>query len=242
MERRPELVALARHNFDVLGIRNINTVEAEAEHFLEQCPGSFDLIYLDPARRDDRRQRVFQLADCQPNVVALKKRLLAVTSHILVKTAPLLDLKNAMEQLKPVSQVWVVAVDNEVKEVLYLLSANAGQPDEYIPVSAVFLGDYPVEPLQAFTFTQAEEQAARPAYSAVLEYLYEPHAAILKAGAFNTFARRYGLAKLHPNTHLYTSAVPVENAPGRRFRVVATVRYDLKAVKAVLPGGQAHVA
>ena len=48
-------------------------------------------------------------------------------------------------------------------------------------------------------------------------YLYEPNASILKAGAFKSICARFGVYKLHPNTHIYTSHHLVPNFPGRSF-------------------------
>lgn len=237
VEQNPELVALARSNFTALGADNIEVAHADAEQFLQTTTDSFDLFYLDPARRDDRLRRVFRLADCTPNVPRLLPLLLGRAPRVLIKAAPLLDLDSATEDLKTVVQIWVVAIQNEVKEVLYLLERTPARAEQ-VPITAVNLG----ADFSAFTFTRQEEQQAKPAYSPPLRYLYEPNAAILKAGAFKTFAARFGLAKLHPNTHLYTSGTLVPEVPGRVFEIAGIVRYDRKAVQALLPDGRGNVA
>ena len=241
VEQNPELTELARHNFAVLGARNIEVVNSDAAQFLKDNREPFDLLYLDPARRDEHQRRVFRLTDCQPNVPEMLDLLLSHAPRILLKTAPLLDLSAATAELRAVIRTWTVAVDNEVKEVLFLLGAKHDEIEaDNIPICAVNLGDSAAT--AGVTFTRAEEQAAMPQYSAPQRYLYEPNAAILKAGAFKTFATRYGLAKLHPNTHLYTSADFVPGVPGRIFEVRAVARYDRKAVQALLPEGRANVA
>lgn len=245
VEHNPVLVDAARHNFSALGLHNIAVVPADAEQFLRATNTVFDWIYLDPARRDERRGRVFELADCQPNILAILDLLLEKARHVLLKAAPLLDIQLALRQLDAVARVWVVSVDNEVKELLFVLEGRVsgntpavGSAPEHVPVTAACLG--PTD--RAFVFTRAEEQAAAPSYALPLRYLYEPDAAILKAGAFKCFGARFGLAKLHPNTHLYTSALPVAEIPGRTFEVETVVKYSRKAVEAVLPGRKAHVA
>jgi len=237
VERNPELAALARHNFGVLGAANIRVVEADAEAFLKTTAERFDLLYLDPARRADRHRRVFQLTDCEPDVLALREMLLDCADRVLLKTAPMLDLDLAAEQLGSVSRIWVVSVENEVKEVLYLLEKSAFAPEE-VPIEAVCLG----AETRVFRFTRAEERGAEPEYSLPQAYLYEPDAALFKAGAFKSFACRFGLAKLHPQTHLYTSRVLVPDVPGRTFAIKAVVKYDRKAVRQILPDGRANVS
>lgn len=237
VEHNPELVALARYNFAALGAANIRVVESDAETFLKTGADRYDLLYLDPARRADRHRRVFQLADCEPNVPALREMLLARADCVLVKTAPLLDLSQAIEQLGAVTAVWVVSVENEVKEVLYLLEKTVPVAEQ-IPVEAVCLGPE----TRTFRFTRAEERDAEPTYALPQGYLYEPDAAVLKAGAFKSFAVRFGLAKLHPHTHLYTSSEPVSGVPGRCFAIEAVLKYERKALREVLPGMRANVA
>ncbi|MBL7798575.1 MAG: hypothetical protein JNJ90_18915 [Saprospiraceae bacterium] len=237
VERNPELVALAHHNFAALDAANVRVEETDAETFLKTGADRYDLLYLDPARRADRHRRVFQLADCEPNVPVLREMLLARADRVLVKAAPLLDLSQAVEQLGAVSAVWVVSVGNEVKEVLYLLEKSAPAPDQ-IPIEAVCLG----AEQQTFRFTRAAERAAEPGYALPQGYLYEPDAAVLKAGAFKSFALRFGLAKLHPQTHLYTSPTLVPDVPGRTFAIAALVKYERKALQEVLPDLRANVA
>lgn len=237
VERNPGLAALARQNFATLGATGIRVVEADALDFLQQNTASFDLIYLDPARRDAPGRRVFQLSDCQPDILALQATLLQKAPQVLLKTAPMLDLQQAVAQLGTVTHIWVVSVDNEVKEVLYLLENEAPAPAD-IPVEAVCLG----EPTRRFVFSRTEEQSAGVSFSAPLDYLYEPDAALLKAGAFKCLAQRFGLYKLHPNTHLYTSTQVLPDWPGRSFRVEAVLKYDRRAVQSALPDGRANVA
>ncbi|MBK8965882.1 MAG: hypothetical protein IPM36_04235 [Lewinellaceae bacterium] len=197
----------------------------------------FDLIYLDPGRRHEQKGKVFQLADCAPNVLELRTELLQKSDRVLLKTAPMLDLTQAIQQLGSVSRTWVVSVDGECKEVLYLLEKNAPLIDE-IPIEVVCLGSE----APGFQFTRAEEQAAEPVFSVPQQFVYEPDASVLKAGAFKSFAMRFGLKKLHPNTHLYTSETLVPNVPGRVFSVVAVLKYDRKDLRAFLPDGQANLA
>lgn len=237
VEQQPELVGCAEHNFQILAAGNIQCVQDSAESFLQQNTGAFDLLYLDPARRGDRQQRLFQLADCSPNVLVTKDLLLEKSPRVLLKTAPLLDITQALRDLGTVSQVWVLAHKNECKEVLYLLERNAVQPDR-VPIQAVDLGGTGVP----FTFTMEAEKAAQTRFSEPLQYLYEPDAALMKAGAFKVYAERYGLSKLHVNTHLYTSDQRVTATPGRHFKILQVCKYDKKAIQTALGARQANVA
>jgi 16S rRNA G966 N2-methylase RsmD len=241
LEQRAELSEAARHNFAQLGATNIRCLHSTAEQFLAENRDTYDLVYLDPARRDGAGGRVFRLEDCQPNILAVKDLIFQITPQILLKTAPLLDLHRAAEQLGCVEKIWVVAADNECREVLYLLTAGGGRRTvDGVPICAVHLLRDGSE--QSFEFTFEAEQSAEVAFSPPQKYLYEPNAAVLKAGAFRSFAQRHGLSKLHPNTHLYTSAERVSDVPGRTFFIENVCRYDRKSVTAALPEGRANIA
>lgn len=239
VEPQAELSAVTARNFEQLGVFNVRCAVATAEEFLQKTTENFDLLYLDPSRRNEQKNRVLRLEDCSPNILSIKTLLLEKAPLVLLKTAPLLDIQLAMRQLETVARVWVVASGAECREVLYLLRREAVPVDE-VPVEAVQLdksGD-----AQAFTFTFQEEKTAVAPLSLPQQYLYEPHAAILKAGAFRSYAAHFGLKKLHANTHLYTSAQHEPGVPGRAFQIENLCKYDRKAVRSAVPGGKANVA
>lgn len=238
VEKMPEILAAARHNLGVLGLGNVTFVDAQAETFLAENKQHFDLLYLDPARRDDRKGKVFQLADCSPNVLEIKTLLLEHAPNVLLKTAPLLDIQLAMQQLQHVAKVWVVEYEGDCREVLYLLQRN---PTDTAPIEVVALNKSG-EPEHQFSFSFPEEQQAAIRFSTPQKFLYEPIPALLKAGAFKSFAQRFDLGKLHPNTHLYTSDVLASSVPARSFRIEAICKYDKKEVAALVPGGKANIS
>ncbi|MDR0972648.1 MAG: SAM-dependent methyltransferase, partial [Prevotellaceae bacterium] len=214
VEENAELCSLARHNFACLQLP-IETVHADATAYLRQMT-PVDAIYIDPARRNDDGRKVAALSDCKPDILSLLPLLRSKASAVLLKLSPMLDISMAATELTPVSAVHVVAVRNECKEILVALSDPT--PPEY-PIRCVNLRG---AERQTFAFYPSEERQAACRYAdEVLNYLYEPNAAILKAGAFKLLAARFGLFKLHPNSHLYTSDSPIVDFPGRRFRVTA---------------------
>jgi hypothetical protein len=243
VEQQPLLAAMAKHNFSKLGVENIAVNCQESEIFLAQNTRPYDCIYLDPARRNEHRQKVFHLSDCQPNILAILPKLLSISPQVLLKTAPMLDIDLAVRQLQAVLpeiclQIWVVSHDNECKEVLYLISRGKASTADDIPITAVNL--YKGEK-QLFTFTRAEERLAEVQFSPPLTYLCEPYAAVSKAGAFKQIATAFDLHKLHPNSHLYTSAHYPDGFTGRVFRCRAVMKYDRKNIAATFPSVQANM-
>lgn len=222
VEQNAELCRIAEHNFEI-GRNAITVHNTTAEEFLASA-GKYDLIYMDPARRDSHGGKVFRLEDCTPNLVELLPSLLShltPNGRLMLKLSPMLDLTQAVNALPVINwDIHVVAVKNEVKEVL-LLSRQLTADNLQSVISAIDLA----EPAQVFTFTREEEtlSAKRPLSQTVLPqnalYLYEPNAAILKAGAYKLVAQRFGLTKLDVNTHLYVSDTRMENFPGRIWKI-----------------------
>ena len=228
VEQNEELCRIAAHNFALsqkskverqkLSIAIHNTT---AEDFLLSSPcgeAGWGLIFLDPARRDSHGLKVFRIEDCTPNAVELLPTLLAHSKRLLIKLSPMLDLTQAVTSLSQVNwDIHIVAIKNEVKEVL-LLSGGTGQ------ITTIDLAQKD----QAFVFTREEEQHCGLDIrdGNLANYLYEPNAAILKAGAYKLVAQRFGLHKLDVNTHLYTSRQFIENFPGRVWRI--TEKQNLK--------------
>lgn len=219
VEQNAELCRIATHNFANKPITIHNT---SAEDFLASA-GQYDLIFIDPARRDSHGGKVFRLEDCTPNVVELLPTLLQHGKRLMIKLSPMLDLTQAVTSLSPVCwDIFVVAIKNEVKEVLLL----SHQPSEVSrqTITAIDLD----KKEQAFAFTREEELLSTLSVSGLstFDYLYEPNAAILKAGAYKLIAERFGLHKLDVNTHLYGSDTLIEHFPGRVWKVVE--KQDLK--------------
>ena len=225
VEQNAELCRIAEHNFSIQKSA-ISTQNCTAEDFIASA-GQYDLIFLDPARRDSHGGKVFRLEDCTPNVVELLPTLLLHSKRILLKLSPMLDLTQAIKELSAVSLQWsvyVVAIKNEVKEVL-LLSRESRAKSQEPTITAIDLDKKD----QAFVFSKEEEQNCSLLNGDALlngGFLYEPNAAILKAGAYKLIAERFGLSKLDVNTHLYGSEEFVPNFPGRVWKIVE--KQDLK--------------
>lgn len=228
------LLEIARHNHTTLQAHSITHHPLSAKDLLAGLEKKADCIYIDPSRRTGSR-KVFKLSDCEPDITALQEEIFERSSCLLLKASPLLDIQQGLRELKHVRKVFVVAVKNEVKELLFLSQPSfSGEPT----ITAVNIID---DHREEFTFTFSEEKEASVTFSPPLSFLVEPNASILKAGAFRTIASRFGMAKLHPSTHLYTSDHSSENFPGRVFRIEALLKSDPKVIAQHFPNGKANI-
>ncbi|MDN3668725.1 class I SAM-dependent methyltransferase [Echinicola jeungdonensis] len=238
VERNEELAQIAQWNFHVLHTQpdKITFHQGESMEFLKNSFKSFDCLFIDPARRGDQNQKLYKLADCEPNVVENWQLMTGKAKQIMIKASPMLDIKAAINELPEVNQVMVVAVKNEVKEVLLLWDEQKSM--EEVKVSSYELSQEPIIP---FEFTYGEEESASLELANPESYLFEPSAAILKAGAFKSFAHHYSVKKLHPNTHLYTGKWIPTGLQGKTFEILEPLKLDKRTVKKTFPNKIANV-
>lgn len=232
VEMNEELHQVVSHNFGVLKA-NINTVRNTAENYLQKM-NKVDLVYIDPARRDDQEQKVIFLDDYSPNVIELLPLLLDKGKTVMIKASPMLDIKKAINDLKHVEEVHVVALNNEVKELLFLLKKELTGETK---IKAVNLATHN----SILEFLYSEEDEVNINYSSAKTYIYEPNLAILKAGAFKSVAKRFNLNKLHPNSHLYTSDRLVSDFPGRGFKLMDVLPLNKRKLRRQFDSDQANI-
>jgi hypothetical protein len=224
-EINKELSQIVKHNFQQLEIENIQTIACDGIQFLKDIPSNFDWIYIDPSRRNDSKGKVFFLNDCLPNVPEHLELLFKHSENILIKTSPLLDLSVGINELKHVKIIHIVAVNNEVKELLWVL--EKGYIENDILIKTINLTNSKTED---FSFKFKNENTAEVLYSLPLTYLYEPNVAILKSGGFNSVSEKLHIKKLHQHSHLYTSN-ELMDFPGRSFKIGDILPYNKKQFK-----------
>jgi 16S rRNA G966 N2-methylase RsmD len=229
------LTEIAGYNFNVLG-KTVQIHNRTASEFLKETSQKFDVIYLDPSRRDHAKRKVFSLEEYQPNVRELYDVLLEKADEVIIKTSPMVGIVHTMRQLPDTYLVRVVAVENEVKEVLFhLKKGNKGESQ----MEAWHLFKDGRE--ENFCFTLEEENAVVPEFSAPLKYVYDANPAIRKSGGFNLIAEKRNLKKLGPQTHLYTSDNLQTDFPGRVFEVIEILKPNKKSIRNKFPGRKVNV-
>jgi THUMP domain-like/Conserved hypothetical protein 95 len=211
VEQNADLLKIVEHNWSVLG-KKARFINHKLEEFLGENKENFDVIYLDPARRDQHKNKVFLLEDLSPDILEIQGKLLSFSKEIVIKLSPLIDLKYLIKVLPGIFRIDIIAVKNDVKEVVVFLSKKNS---EEIICHVVNLENE--EPTYVFRFGVEEKSIAE--FGEPEKYIYIPNNSVLKAGIFNLISERFGLKKLHPNTHLYTSDQKINDFPGRIFEM-----------------------
>lgn len=231
IEQNSKLISIVENNWKTLG-RKANFINENLEIFLESLRdpqidnfNKFDVVYLDPARRDQQNKKKFLLEDLSPNLLEIEEKLHSISDKIIVKLSPLIDISYLISELKNISEIQIIAVRNEVKELLLIIDKqDASFELQDVSIRCVNLESEEPE----FLFKFNDEKSSNSEFSESSNFLYIPNNSILKAGAFNIISEKFGLKKLHPNTHFYTSENKIENFPGRVLEIEKIDAKDLK--------------
>ena len=232
-EINENLSKIVNHNFKTMQVDNVACYCGDSTDLLEELNRKPDWIYIDPSRRNDAKGKVFLLKDCTPNVPELLDIYFNYTQNILIKTAPILDISAGLNELKNVKKIHIIAVDNEVKELLWEISKGY---TERVAISTVNLKK---ESTETFDFILNENQQP-DVFHLPQKYLYEPNSAIMKSGGFAEVGLHFHLNKLHPHSQLYTSEKQID-FPGRVFEIRHILPYHKANIKSFLEGKKANV-
>ena len=240
VERQRHLCDLAEHNMAALGLDQARIICDDGVEYLRQMD-PVDFIYLDPARRDEHGSRTYAIEDCTPNVLELRDLLLAKSQCTLVKLSPMLDWRKAVADFDgTVREVHIVATGNECKELLLVLSQQVHEEPSAPRVFCV--NDNQRIDYDSAAYTQGLRIGGKP-LPETKNYLYEPNASIMKAGCFDLVEERFGVTQVGPSSHLFVSATPVADFPGRGFAIEAIGGMNKKDIKRLLNGTkQANIA
>lgn len=223
-EQNSELGELTAYNLHTLN----SGIEVHTKPFAPaDLPENTDVLYIDPARRGNENEKLINLEEYEPNVVDWLPELLKKIKKILIKTSPMISIDLAINQLKNVSEVWVISVRNECKEVVFLCETKATETRTFRLFNST------PTLLESNIFTSEQLAGKAKLSSAVATYLYEPNASIMKGNAMDALAIDLNLLKLHPNTNFFTANHHVLDYPGKVFEIKSLHKPNDKALKGI---------
>jgi hypothetical protein len=227
-----ELSEIVKHNLEQLGVTNVECHRGDSTEILVTLNQKFNWIYIDPSRRNDVKGKVFMLQDCLPNVPELLDFYFGFSDNIMIKTAPILDISAGLSELRNVKTIHIVALENEVKELLWVLEKNYAKSIQIVTYNLT------KDSTQELTFELGNTSVSN--YSLPKKYLYEPNAAIMKSGGFYEVTSQYEIEKLNRHSHLYTSDILI-NFPGRVFEIENSFEYNKPNMKSFLENKKANI-
>ena len=229
IEQNAELCTLAEYNFHTLDL-TCSVCCCTAATYLPDIPHA-DVIFLDPARRNEHGGRTYDIRDCTPNILELLPLLMEKADKVILKLSPMFDWRKAVDDLHHVTEVHIVSVDNECKELL-LVVESVVRPLRLVCVNNDQRFEVPSTISQQPSASTPQPSAITPQPS----YLYEPNASIMKAGCFTALLQHYPVEQISANSHLFQSSVEIEDFPGRRFQICAISSTNKQSLKEALAG------
>ncbi len=217
------------HNAEVLGLNNINVISCDCREYINTIPdNSFDLVFIDPARRADDGSRLFSIAQCKPDILSMMPELKRICRRMIVKLSPMLDVVQTIKELSDVSDIYVTGAVNECKELIAV--CDFGELLRHEPMIHIVSPD---AKWPAFDFTLSDESATDVVCGDVHvgDWLYEPSAPAMKAAPWGLLCSRFGLKKLHSNTNLYVADCRIDGFPGICWHVDAVLPFASGVLK-----------
>lgn len=237
IERDPELSKMVTQNVLALGKEStIATIAGDGIEWLKTYSDILDVVYLDPARRDNRSLKVSALADCEPNLELCWEMLLRKSRQVAVKLSPGLDVDSIIAHLSHVFEIHILSIENECKECFCIAKNGFEGEPKIICVNRQSDGEW-----VKFGFVRSEEKREKGVYAMYSKYLYEPNASIMKGGGFKSLGHKMGLSLLHPRTRFYTSDQFVEEFPGKAYEILDSGELQKKSASKLFPNGKANV-
>ncbi len=191
----------------------------------------YDTAFIDPDRRAEDGSRVYALDQCEPDVTGMTGDIFRVARRLIIKMSPMLDIAHTIALLPTAEKIIALGTRTECKELIAVCGRESimGEPE----IEAVTLLADGRESRMAFS--REEELNAEATFSMPKagEYLYEPYPAVMKAAPFRLLSQRFGVDKLHPNTHLYTSAAIAGNFPGEISVIKEVLPYSSGVIKRI---------
>lgn len=233
-EINAELSNIVNYNYKILNQDNIKCYAENSLTVLENSTTLYDWIYIDPSRRNDHKGKVFMFSDCEPNVNELLDFYLTKSNNIMIKSAPILDLSIGLDELTYVKEIHIIALNNEVKELLWIIEKqHTSQP----LIKAINI-------TQKTTYKNTFELNIEPFtnYNLPLKYLFEPNAAIMKSGRYNQLKNSFDIKKIHQHSHLFTSNTLFNNFPGRIFEIIKVIPFKEKEFKKEFNGSKMNIS
>lgn len=215
-EKNADLCEIVRHNFKVLKRQNADFLNSDGVTFIKNSPQHFNLIFIDPARRNSDGKKTVRIEDCEPDILEFQDVMIEKSDFVMIKLSPMIDLSDCLSKLHNAREIHIVATSNECKECLIVLEKGFSSEPKIFTVNDG----------QRFEIWMSDERECTAEFYDGKDFdgkfLFEPNAAVMKSGAFKILTKAFPVKKLHPSSHLYVSERDVCDFPGRRFKIVKT--------------------
>lgn len=229
VERNEDLAEALRYNVSELNLDVVKVTCEDCRSIVEKAENRFATAFIDPARRGMDGGRVFSLADCEPDIVAMLPGLARICSRLIIKMSPMLDINHTNSVIGGCSRIISLGSTTECKELIAIKDFDSDNDSPTIE-GTTLIADKRI----FFKYKQVEEDSApTPRYSLpnIGDYFYEPYPSVMKLSTNKLLAERYNLIAFHPNCRLYHSPQIAIDFPGEVFRIESVLDFSSKILK-----------
>ena len=222
------IATVSAHNMAAFA-PNVTVINADSTQYIKECQCQYDVVFIDPARRGSNNKRLYGMTDCTPDVVALLPQIQRISSTLYIKASPMIDISQSISDLgNLVSDVWVLSINNECKELLFKVILNADKQPSY----SIHTINFEHTHTQHFDINSSHHECPVNSYdTCTCSYLYEPNSSIMKAQLFDSLSHKYNLPQLQKNSHLYIGKNLISDFPGRCFSIISIIPFNNKETK-----------
>lgn len=237
----PRKTEILSHNAEVMSVSGLSVLTCDSIGWLRDSDEFFDIIFVDPARRDVNDRRVYGFHECQPDVIDNMALLRERCGRLIIKASPLLDVSRTIADIPSATAVRAVSVDGECKELLVEVEGDRCQPEDGIRTNKGIL--YEAVCLSGKGGVVAglsyhdDGRSGGVRYACMEDvrdgmFLYEPDPSLMKLAPWDVVCDRFpAILKLGASSHLFVSDEFYSGFPGRKLRIGSIIQgKDLKSM------------
>lgn len=222
-----DIIKAARYNAEVLQLENMSFQTAECVKWISENPDKYDVIFIDPARRDANGKRLFALEECSPDILSIYPLLKSRCKRLIIKMSPMLDIKSIISKLPEINHLYAIGTDKECKELIAVIDFDNDSPMILHSVSLLSSRSY-IMNYYTYETAYTNYEFAEPAQG---DFLYRPYPSLMKINYFDKLTDMYDILPISRNTHLFVSHHRVEEFPGEEFSVVEVLPFNKQSIK-----------
>ena len=235
----PIVTECLKYNLKLLDIYNVDVVNKDSICYLTNSEVKYDSIFIDPARRSVTNKRTFAFDDCEPNILQHFDLIKRHCKTLYIKASPMLDISMLIESNLNISDIWILSIKNECKEVFIKCDMTSDEK-KIVKIHAVDFISHDEKIFFEYDWASTDNynmDFVCQAEDMCNKWLYEPNSCLMKCACWGELLMKFpNLIKIHANTHLFVSEVLYEGFPGRVKKILGV--YSNKSKELSLLKGQ----
>lgn len=214
--------SILEYNKNLLNLKDLTVVNDDSIKYLKNNKNkNYDVIFIDPARRNEKKKRVHALSQCNPDILSNFNLISQRAKKLYIKASPMLDITQVFKEISKANEIELLCMNGECKEILIICDFNRKTIEREIKVLDFNnSGKLKSKWTCLFSDFKSSELFCEISDFENGTFLYEPNAGLQKLNIGKKLCEEFsGLKRVSPNTNLYCSKLYFNEFPGRKFRI-----------------------